>query len=199
MTSNNKKRISENINALAKFYGFKIKDLEEEAGVSQGYISRLSKKTTKDSNPVIDLLILASEKFHVSIDSLISLDFNRITNPDRMRVISFLEAILSLTNKEQLSWKRNLNKNVCKEPSTASLVCEYDNDIRFYIFELDIVDDEYPGYSFFLSNKDSEPSQIARYNTPGPVVYELLKQLFEIASSGSEFVAIDKSADYAIA
>ena len=73
MTSNNKKRISENINALAKYYGFKIKDIEEEAGVSQGYISRMSKKTTKDSNPVIDLLILASEKFHVSIDSLVSL------------------------------------------------------------------------------------------------------------------------------
>ena len=199
MSNINKSRIGENINALAKYYGFKIKDIEEEAGVSQGYISRLSNKNSKDSNPVIDLLMIASEKFHVTIDSLIYLDFMKITDPSKMRVQCFIEAILSLTDKGQLTWERNLEEGICKESSTASFVCNYDNgDIKFYIYELDILDEEYPGYTFYISNKEEEPSQIVRYNTPGPVIYELLKQLFEVASSGSEFVYINESADYAI-
>ena len=199
MSNINKKRIGENINALAKYYGFKIKDLEEEAGVSQGYISRLSGKNSKDSNPVIDLLMVASEKFRVTIDSLIYLDFVKITDPAKMKVQCFVEAMLSLTDKGQLIWERNNDKGICDEQSSASFVCNYDNgNIRFYIFELNILDEEYPGYTLFVANKEEKPSQIVRYNTPGPVLYDLLKQLFEGASSGSEFVHIDEAADYAI-
>lgn len=199
MSNINKKRIGDNINALAKYYGFKIKDLEEEAGVSQGYISRLSNKNSKDSNPVIDLLMMASEKFRVTIDSLIYLDFTKLADPAKMKIHSFLEAVLSLTDKGQLTWEKNLDKNISKETSTGSFVCNYDNgNIKFYIFEIDVLDEEYPCYTFYISNKNEEPSQVVRYNTPGPVLYDLLKQLFEVASSGSEFVQIDEAADYAI-
>ena len=199
MSNINKKRIGENLNALAKYYGYKIKDFEEEAGVSQGYISRLSNKNSKDSNPVIDLLMLASEKFRVTIDSLVYLDFKKIANPEKMKIQCFLEAILSFTDKGQLIWERNLNKEICTDSSTASFVCNYDDgNIKFYIFELEILDEEYPGYTFFISNKENEPSQIVKYNRPGPVLYDLLKQLFEVASSGCDFVNIDESADYAI-
>lgn len=199
MSNISKKRIGENINALAKYYGFKIKDLEEEAGVSQGYISRLSNKNSKDSNPVIDLLMMASEKFRVTIDSLVFLDFTKITDPAKLKIQCFLEAVLNLTDKGQLIWERNQDKDICKEASNASFVCNYDNGkIKFYIFELENIDEEYPGYTFFISNKEEEPSQIVRYNTPGPVLYDLLKHLFDVASSGSEFVNIDEAADYAI-
>ena len=126
MSKISKKRIGENINALAKYYGFKIKDLEDEAGVSQGYISRLSNKNSKDSNPVIDLLMMASEKFRVTIDSLVYLDFAKITDPAKMKIQTFLEAVLSLTDKGQLIWERNLDNGICKEPSSASFMCNYD-------------------------------------------------------------------------
>ena len=142
MSNINKKRIGENLNALAKYYGYKIKDFEEEAGVSQGYISRLSNKNSKDSNPVIDLLMLASEKFRVTIDSLVYLDFKKIANPEKMKIQCFLEAILSFTDKGQLIWERNLNKEICTDSSTASFVCNYDDgNIKFYIFELEILDE----------------------------------------------------------
>ena len=198
MSGINKQRIGENINALARYYGYKIKAFEEEAGVSQGYISRLSRANSNDSNPVIDLLMMASEKFRVSIDSLIYLDFKKITDPNKMRVHLFIDAVLSLTNKDKLIWERNHDENICDEPSTASFICHYDKDIKFYIFELDILDEEYPGYTFYIVNKREKPSQLARYNAPGPVLYSQLKDLFEVASAGCEFVCIDKSADYAI-
>ena len=199
MSNISKKRIGENINALAKYHGFKIKDLEDEAGVSQGYISRLSNKNSKDSNPVIDLLMMASEKFRVTIDSLVYLDFAKITDPAKMKIQTFLEAVLSLTDKGQLIWERNLDNGICKEPSSASFMCNYDNGkIKFYIFELEMLEEEYPGYTFFISNKKEKPTQIVRYNAPGPTLYELLKRLFESATSGSEFVNLDEAADYAI-
>lgn len=200
MPNVNKIRIGENLNALSKYYGFKIKDFEEEAGVSQGYISRLSNKNNKDiPNPIIDLLMLASEKFHVSIDSLIYRDFKKIADPEKMRVQLFLEAVLSLSNKEQLVWNRNLDNGICNESSFASFVCEYSKDIKFYIFELATSEgEEYPGYTFYIVNREDKPSQLVRYNNPGPVLYDLLAQLFESASSGSEFVSIDNAAEYAI-
>lgn len=198
MPSINKKRIGENINVLAKHYGFKLKDFEKEAGVSQGYISRLSNKNSKDSNPIVDLLMLASEKFRVSIDSLIYLDFKKLADPAKQRVLFFLEAVLSLSNKEQLTWKRNTDEDICKEPSSASFVCKYDDRIKFYIFELNILDEEYPGYAFYVVNDGEQPSQIARYNIPGPVLYDQLKQIYDVASLGGEFVNIDRAADFAI-
>lgn len=200
MSNINKNRIGDNLNALSRYYGFKIKDFEEEAGVSQGYISRLSNKNSKDiSTPIIDLLMLASEKFHVSIDSLVYRDFKKLADPEKIRVQLFLDAVLSLSNRELLIWKRNLDEGICEEPTSASFICEYNQYIKFYIFELATRDDEeYPGYTFYIVNRDENPSQLVRYNNPGPVLYDLLYQLFECASSGSEFVNVDNAADYAI-
>lgn len=194
----NKKRIGENINALAKWYGFKIKDIEEEAGVSQGYLSKLAGKNSNDSNAIVDLLLVSSQKFHVSIDSLVSLDFQKIASPDRMRLHCFLDTLLYLSNRGVIEWKRNLNENVYDRDSVASFVCEYDKDISFYIMQLDNLEEELPGFSFYVSNKDNKPTEIARFNIPGPALYELLRQLFEIASANSEFVSINPDADSAI-
>lgn len=200
----NKKRIGDNINALAKWYGFKIKDIEEEAGVSQGYLSRLSNKNSEDSNPIVDLLLVSSQKFHVSVDSLVSLDFQKIANPDKMKLQCFFEALLYQSNRGLLEWVRNQEEGIYDDQDTveelylASFVCHYDKDISFYIVELEVQEEELPGYSFFIKNGDDKPSRVARYNLPGPTLYEMLRQLFEVAASNSEFVSINKASDSAI-
>lgn len=194
-----KRIIGDNIYFLAKYYGFSIKDIEEEAGVSQGYISRLRKKNSSDSNSVVDLLITASEKFHVSIDSLFSLDFEKITDPVGQRLYLFFSTVLNMSNRGLLKWERNLEDDVCDgEDIIAGFVCHYNEKISFYIFQLDNLEEEVPGYTFFIRNGDAPVSQIVRKNLPGPVLYESLRQLFEIATSDSEFVSVDASADLAI-
>jgi len=193
----NKRQIAENITALAKWYGFRIKDIEAEAGVSPGYLSRMANKNSQDSNPIIDLLMLASRKFHVSVDSLMSMDFKKMANQEKRRLQLFFETLLSLSNRGQLSWERNTNREINKEEYSAGFVCRYDKNIGFYIFEEDNTEEEYPAYSFFISNRD-EVSKVTRINLPGPALYETLRQLFETAAAGTELVAIGKSAESAI-
>lgn len=193
----NKKLITENIKTIAKWYGVKIGDLEKDAGVSQGYLSRVSKDSTPGGMPLMDLLIEASEKFRVSLDSLVFNDYSKFADVNKRRVYTFFEAVLSLSNKGALQWIRNNRKDVSDEDSVASFMVLYNKDISFFVFQLDVNGDEYPGYSFYVANKGNI-SKIVTVNSPGPVLYRLLEQVFECAASNSEVVDIDESADRAI-
>ncbi len=193
----NKKRIGDNINALAKWYGLKIGDVEKSAGISQGYISRLSKSNSEDTNPVIDLLITASELFRIPIDSLVSLDFGKIANPEKRRLQGFFETLLYLSNRDQIKWERSIESNICKEEYTAGFICKYKPEISFYVFQLENVEESDFGYSFYIRNKE-ELTHVAQVNLPGSVIYDSMRELFQIATLGSEFVNINQSADYAI-
>lgn len=193
-----KEIIGSNIKTLAKYYGFNISDIEKEANVSTGYLSRITCNRNSQSSPLIDLLLVASQIFHVSIDSLVSLDFKKLANPEKMRLQCFLEALLTLTNRDQIKWERCSGREICTEEYASGFFCKYDKDICFYIFEFDFEDEDFPGYTVFISNKDSSPSQVAKYNLPGPAAYETLRQIFESAASSTEFVTISDDADAAI-
>lgn len=196
-TTISKKRIGNNIKALAKWYGFKIGDIEKESGVSLGYLSRISNDSQKETSPIIDLLITASDKFKVSIDSLVSMDFNRIADSEKMRLQGFFQTLLYLSNRDRLDWKRNDGKVVRDDDAVAGFVSEYNDAISFFIFRLDVNEDEIPGYSFFIKNRD-DISKIVSINLPGPALYEPLEQLFECAAASTESVEVDESADMAI-
>lgn len=193
-----KKRIGANIKSLAKWYGYKISEIEKEAGVSQGYLSRLSNDSKNESSPIIDLLLTASDRFKVSIDSLVAMDFSKIADSSKIRLHSFFETLLYLSNRGRVDWKRSTGKEVGDEECLAGFVTEYNKDISFYIYKLD-ADDYYevPGYTFYIQNKD-ELSKVVTINLPGPALYELLDQLFECATSVSESTEINESADRAI-
>lgn len=128
-----RKRIGTNIKALARWYGFRIGDIEKDAGVSQGYLSRLAGDSKNESSPIIDLLLTASDKFKVSIDSLVSMDFNKIADSEKMRLHGFFETLLYLSNRDRLEWKRNDGKLVRDEDAVAGFVTEYNQFISFFI------------------------------------------------------------------
>lgn len=182
---------------IAKWYGVKIGDLEKDAGVSQGYLSRAAKDTASGGMPLLDLLIETSDKFRVSLDSLVFNDYSKFADLNKRRVYSFFETVLSLSNKGGMQWVRNSRKDISDEDSVASFMALYNKEISFYVFQLDVNSDEFPGYSFYILNKESL-SKIVTVNSPGPVLYRLLEQIFECASSNSEVVDIDESADRAI-
>jgi len=193
-----RKRIGSNIKALAKWYGFKIGDIEKEAGVSSGYLSRLANDSKSESSPIMDLLLTASDTFRVSIDSLVSMDFNKIADSNKMRLHGFLETLLYLSNRGRLDWKRASGQDVGEEELIAGFYTDFNDDISFFIFKL-FSDDYYgiPGYSFYIRNKD-ELSKVLSINLPGPAMYESLDQLFESASAFSETAEIDDAAESAI-
>lgn len=194
-----RKKIGSNIKALAKWYGFKIGEIEKDAGVSQGYLSRLANDPKGESSPIIDLLLTASDKFKVSIDSLVAMDFNKIADSNKMRLHGFLETLLFLTNRGRLNWKRHsIEIGVEDEDTLAAFSTDYNNDISFYIAKTDL-DDYYevPGYSFYIQNKN-EWSKVLKINLPGPTLYESLDQLFASAAASTESTEIDENADRAI-
>lgn len=194
-----RKKIGSNIKALAKWYGFKIGEIEKDAGVSQGYLSRLANDPKGESSPIFDLLLTASDRFKVSIDSLVAMDFNKIADSNKMRLHGFFETLLFLTNRGRLNWKRHSIEIGIEDVDTlAAFSTQYNDDISFYIAKTDL-DDYYevPGYSFYIQNK-KQWSTVIKINLPGPTLYESLDQLFESAAASMELTEIDDNADRAI-
>ena len=99
----NKKILFDNIAFMLKKTGKKIGELESEAGVSPGYISRASKEG--GAKPGIDFILKAADALNVSIDTLLRVDMSRLT-PTEQYLISFLEKLTKDTLDDKLDWKR---------------------------------------------------------------------------------------------
>jgi transcriptional regulator with XRE-family HTH domain len=99
----NKKRLFDNINYLIGESGKKIGELETEAGVSPGYISRASKDG--GTKPGIEFIMNIAEILHVSVDMLLKVDIASLTPTERY-LVSFLEKINTDTIDDKLDWER---------------------------------------------------------------------------------------------
>ncbi|MBR6158454.1 MAG: helix-turn-helix transcriptional regulator [Lachnospiraceae bacterium] len=96
-----KNTLFRNITYLLRKQGKKIGELESEAGVSAGYISRTSKDSTK---PGIDFILKAAEALHISIDTLLRVELTNLT-PTEDYLISFLKKLEEDTVNDKLDWK----------------------------------------------------------------------------------------------
>lgn len=99
----NKEIMFANISFLLEKHGKKIGELESEAGVSTGYISR----TNKDSStkPGIDFIINVADALKISIDTLINIDLSELT-PTELYLISFFEKLKKDTLDDKLEWNK---------------------------------------------------------------------------------------------
>lgn len=102
MTETNKKLVFDNIALLLKESGKKIGELENEAGVSAGYISRTKDSTAK---PGIDFIASAAHSLHVSVDTLLNVDLSAVTPTERY-IVNFLEKMKKDTVDDKLVWER---------------------------------------------------------------------------------------------
>lgn len=98
----NKNIMFDNITFMLKERGKKIGELESEAGVSPGYISRTSKEG--NTKPGIDFIMKAAEALNVSVDTLLWVDMSRLTPTERY-LISFLEKLTKDTLDDKLAWQ----------------------------------------------------------------------------------------------
>lgn len=132
-----------NIYFLVKEKGLKIGDIEEAAGVSPGYISRLNKEENK-TVPGIEFLLAVSESLGVSLEGLIKCDYKSLT-PDERKSIDFLTKLLKDSYSFDLLWdeqSRSALYNIVDDGNgyyadhPLMETCETDDyppvDVRFY-------------------------------------------------------------------
>lgn len=99
----NSKTLFDNIDFLIKTQNRKIGEVENEAGVSAGYISRTSKD--RGSKPGIDFILNVAKVLHVSVDTLLTVDIASLT-PTEKYLLAFLEKLERDTTSDLLAWER---------------------------------------------------------------------------------------------
>ncbi len=98
-----KKLMFDNITYLLKETGRKIGEVENESGVSAGYISRTSKD--QNAKPGIDFVVRIADVLHVGIDTLLGIDLSALTPTERY-LLAFLEKLRDDTAADKLEWNR---------------------------------------------------------------------------------------------
>lgn len=96
---------------LRKNPDVKIGQIEREAGIRLGYMSRLE-KDGNTSEPSIEFIVSAAKLLKVSIDTLIAVDLTGLTSTEQY-IVDFFDKLKADTLKDKLDWNResafNLN------------------------------------------------------------------------------------------
>lgn len=95
-------RLINNINHLLKERGLKNKDLETYAGVSPGYISRIS-ADSNTSNPGIDYICKAANFFEIPFNVLIAEDLSAQSDDEKL-CRKFLQTLYDETMYGHIIW-----------------------------------------------------------------------------------------------
>ena len=98
-----KETLVENLYFLIKKEGKKIGEFEEEAGVSAGYISRMSKDI--NTKPGIEFVVKASNILNVSLDTLLGVDLSHLSGTEQY-ALKFLQKLKNDTEAEKLTWEK---------------------------------------------------------------------------------------------
>ena len=80
----------------------KIGQIEREANVQLGYMSRLEKQDNS-SDPSVEFVVSAARTFGVSVDSLIGIDMQKLTPAERY-TLSFMDKLKKDTLEDKLDW-----------------------------------------------------------------------------------------------
>ena len=108
-------RCIENIYKIAKEKGIKIGELEEKAGISKGYLSRVTKPDYQGS-PSIEVLDSIANQLEVGIDFIVNYSHDALT-PNEEFVAKFIDKITRRTMAGKVEWI----------PETSSILNAEDN------------------------------------------------------------------------
>ncbi len=103
MSSINRELLGRNIKYLADRKNIKIGEVETQAGVSVGYLSRIVKDNSGSNLPLLDVIMAFSEKLGVSMDSLLTVDFSKLSANEEY-LSNFCYAILAKTKSRKIQW-----------------------------------------------------------------------------------------------
>lgn len=126
----------------------KIGQIEREAGIRLGYMSRLEKEDNT-SEPSMEFIVTAAKLLNVSVDTLISYDLAGLSSTEKY-LVNFIEKLKTDTINEKLNWdvesKFELNKaetdinGNCLHPLFSleefyrQTDCEYPQQVTDYVY-----------------------------------------------------------------
>ena len=127
----------DNIYALAKDKGLKIGDMEEKAGASKGYLSRLNKEGNT-AVPPIDFLNSIADQLGVSLDFLVNYKKDQLTEGEDF-LLKFLDKVQHRTICGKLEWQCESESLINDGPGSpvdnplVNIVEEYSDEFdKFY-------------------------------------------------------------------
>ncbi|MBR4385401.1 MAG: helix-turn-helix transcriptional regulator [Treponema sp.] len=122
MSNFDKTLLGKNIKFLATQKGIKVGDIETEAGVSTGYLSRLANEDNKKNFPIMDLIFLISNKLDVSVNTLLSVDLSNLT-PNEILLSQFFDKLSKDTQNNKLIWELESKSKLeeCKQQGNHPL------------------------------------------------------------------------------
>ena len=82
----------------------KIGQIEKEAGIRLGYMSRLEKEGNK-SEPSMEFIVTAAKLLKVSLDTLVSVNLTGLT-PTEQYIVNFFDKLKADTLADKLKWSR---------------------------------------------------------------------------------------------
>ena len=126
----------------------KIGQIEKEASIRLGYMSRLE-KVGNTSEPSMEFIVSAAKLLKVSVDTLISVDLTGLT-PTEQYLVNFFDKLKADTLKDRLDWNREtaFNLNRIERDMDGSIWhplfdeetfyeesgCEYPNEVTRIVF-----------------------------------------------------------------
>ena len=156
MPNFDKTLLGKNVKFLATQKGIKVGDIEAEANVSAGYLSRLANEDNKNSFPIMDLIFLVSKKFDVSINTLLSVDFSNLT-PNEILLSQFFDKLNKDTENNRIIWELDSKEKLeaYKQQGGHHLFYQgqYDTCYNYHSLfdqEIEIAGDS---YKVFIGNK----------------------------------------------
>lgn len=124
----NRQKCLNNLKVLIEAKGIKIGDIEKEANVTLGYLSRLrSDKISAD--PSIEFLVTAAKMLGVSLNQLIDGDFSAIS-PTEQLISEVISSLIADTKSDDVTWI----KETVKELKNVS--CDDQGDTSHPLFRM---------------------------------------------------------------
>lgn len=117
---------------LSKNNDVKIGQIEREAGVRLGYMSRLEKEGNT-AEPSMEFIVSAAKLLHVSIDTLISVNLTDLT-PTEQYIAKFFDKLKEDTLSDKLDWVREnaVALNNLASPKFGGIVHPLFDEETFY-------------------------------------------------------------------
>lgn len=150
----NKTILLNNISFLLKKKSMKIGELENAIGVSKGYISRMNKKSQGVATG-IDIIYEIARVLDVSVDALISVDYQKI-NDNEAYLLKLFSVFNLKTENRELVWKKTDSEKIYNmlsgiAPNIYPMLETYPGDKNEHDLDMVINDYNYISRKIYVS------------------------------------------------
>lgn len=194
-----KKKLINNIKVLAKRKDIQIRQLESQAGVSAGYLSR---QASNASGLSIGVVALMARMLDVSLDDLVNVDLETPVSSTEAEVLNFIKKVVEDSHDKLLNWAFYDKSLLRRIDGKVDFLQEFSDNPFFYG---ESVDGNYGNQVQFCYRHQlpvaKESKNFRSYYIEGPGYHVELKPGFQLLISQVRYVPFnpalsDSAPDY---